>query len=685
MKTMTSCLLTLMLTFTSLQANAAQESVTLTRTATSGSKLETQLSQDIYKSVPYQDSYEEQEAYQAQEDYTVDIPYQENETYYIDVPYQETETYYERVPYEERESYQDTETYYETEYRCKTVTEYEQECKTERMCSREPGDNNCQMVEECGTNIRGERICKTRKVCQSGPDRENCRDQNVCKSVPRSRQQCGNEQVAKTRTVTKYRTVTRYREEQRTRTVTKYRQEARSRTVTKYRQETRTRTVTKYRTVTKCCVTRYREEFDHTWNMNVQVILPAQATLLPNEKETFKVQLAGSEAKPDVTLTVVDSIFGYKLGRKDIKGSSSLIELLLAPKYNQQTLGEKLLNKVELTGDNEETLSELILSDSGIVPRVTTLYKYRILDAQSKQAVAEGDASSEKANKNQVGVKLASALPADADYVIQISATRSGIVLEKSFSFSVTREVQFTRWDSANFGEKTIKNLSLQELKDKSVLNFTDEGARIKLVTQYKILIADKNGKEVSSKVVNASEVLDSAKKASITLDQQAMDLQEDLAVHLVVQRTGKRLEKPLVFQLSKERVFLRLEDLKDRKMISGLGIQGQQSNARLVFQDKIKASSKVKTEYKLTITRHGGFLGLQKKVMAQLTFTQAQMQSTQFSEYLSRLGVSNNDLYDHLTSGSTIYLDLSATRRSVSDKKVLATVRRSAELKIQN
>lgn len=685
MKTITSYLLTILFSLSSLQARADQESASLTRTATSGAKLEAKLSKDIYKSVPYEDTYEEQEAYQAEEEYTVDIPYETTETYYIDVPYQETETYYEQVPYTERESYQDTETYYENEYRCQTVTEYEQECRSERLCSRVPGDQVCQMVEECGTNAHGEKICKTRKVCENGPERENCENKNVCSSVPRSREKCGYEQVAKTRTVTKYRDVTHYRNEQRTRTVTKYRQEARTRTVTKYQQETRTRTVTRYRTVTKCCVTRYRDEFDHTWNLNVQIILPAQAELFANETEKFEINLAGNEAKPDATLKVINSIYGYKLGRKDINANSGAIELHLTPKYNQQTLGEKLLEKVELNGANEDSLDELLITDKGIVPRVTTLYRYRILDAESKQAVSEGEFSSEKATKNIINVQLAHKLPSDVDYVIQISATRSGIVLEKSFSFSVTKDVQFTRWDGAHFNETTLKNLTILEQKQETLLSFSDEGAHPKLVTKYKVVVSNAAGIELGSQVLNASEVLDANQKASIMLDPNLMETQEDLTITLLVERTGKRLEEPVSFQLSTEKIYLRLEDLKDKKKISGLSIKGKQSNAMLVFNDQIKDSSKIKTDYKLTITRYGGFLNLQKKVMAQLTLNQVQMQSSQFAQYLRDLKVSSASLNEHLTSGSTIFLDLTANRKNVADKKVIATIKKSVELKIQN
>ncbi len=685
MKAQLSYILMFLFTVVFFQARAEQPSVTLTRTATSGSKMETQLSQDIYKSVPYQATYEEQEAYSAQEDYTVDIPYQDTETYYVDIPYQETEDYYEQIPYQETESYLDYETYYENEYTCRTVTEYEQQCRTERLCSRRPGDQTCQMVEECGTNALGKPICKTRKVCENGPDREDCENKNVCTSIPRSKQECRNEQVAKTRPVTKYRTVTRYRDERRTRTVTKYREEARTRTVTRYRQETRTRTVTKYRTVTKCCVTEYKSVFDYTWRLDLKIILPAQATLLGNESETFHVALSGTPEKPDVILTPLKTIYGYKVGPKQINASSGLIELMLIPKYNQQSLGEKLLEDAELTGDNEDSFNELIITDRGLVARVTTLYRYRVLDTQTKQTVAEGELSSENAIENTVTAKLSQILPSDSDYIVQISATRSGIVLEKSFSFSISKAVQFKRLNPDDYSEKTLKNIKVLEQKEQAFLLFNDEGAHPKLVTQYKISIENKNGNEVFSKDLFASDILDANKKAQVALDSKVMSLEEDLTIRLTVSRTGKRIEKPLSFQVQTERIYLRLEDLKNKKRVSSLSIQGRKEFAKLVFQDQIKDSTKIQTEYKLTITRNGGFLGLQKKIMAQVTFNQTQMKGDLFSEYLTSLGVSKSALNDHLTSNSTIYLDLTVSRKNTADKKVIAMFRKSVELKIEN
>ncbi len=618
-------------------AFAEQTSATVIHTATSGSKLSAHLSQDIYKSVPYQDTYEEQEPYQAEEQYTVDVPYQE------------------------QEAYQDTETYYENEYRCHNETSTRQECHTERICQPHPGQQQCQMVEECGTNARGEKICKTRKVCERGPDRQDCANQNVCKNVPVTEQKCGYEQVPKTRQVTKYRTVT------------------------KYRKELRTRTVTKYRTVTKCCVTKYRDEFDHTWSQDVQVILPAEATLTGTETESFRLNLVGSESAPDVNLTVIDSIYGYKLKHKDIRSGAGSIELAMAPKYNEKTLGGNLVNKVELTANRDGNWSDLSISDKGIVPRVSTVYRFQIIEMSSKKVVSQGEISSANATHGIVSTKLSETLPSDYDYAIQISATRSGVVLEKAFSFTITKQIEFTRWNADDFGAETISGLALSKQGEETALSFVDKGAHPKLTTTYKITISGDEGKVLWSQSTTASQVLDSKQIAHLALDSQVMSRSEDLKILLSVQRVGRQLNKVVQFEKSLDRPFMRLEDIVDSKKVSSIGISGNKSGAVLFFRDQILDSSRVKTHYRLVMTRKGGLLGRQKIVMSDVSFMQGPlMQSTMFSQALIRLGISSADLNNYVTSGAGLHLDLVVTRKDIIQQKVLATFTKSLDLKVQ-
>ncbi len=308
-KPLSGVILTLLLAVNSFAAPQEKTQDTVTRTAESDSTVRTELSFNVMRQEPYQAEYTERVPYQAQEDYTVDIPYQDTETYYEDVPYTE------RVPYT------DYEEYYDNDYQCHNVTRYKQQCDTDRVCA--PGRRTCQDVEECGNNSRGERICKRRNVCRDDGPRD-CRDVRKCRQEPYTDRECGYERVRKTRPVTRYRNETRYR------------QELRTRTVTRYRQETRTRTVTRYREETRCCVTKYRDVFDHQFTQPVAVVFPAEAALLAGEIENVQMILTGTESAPQVSALVQSNVFEYVVDQTRVDGREKVFVLKIVPKWTEQ-------------------------------------------------------------------------------------------------------------------------------------------------------------------------------------------------------------------------------------------------------------------------------------------------------------------------------------------------------------
>ncbi len=314
------------------QASFEKTSDRLTRSA-GAQQVQTILSKNIFRSVPYQANYDEQ------------VPYQDTETYYEQIPYQDTETYTEQIPYQDTETYTDYESYNDQEYRCHNERQDHQDCRTEQdcrnvgggkqcrdqqVCSNQGGGQHCQDVEECGVNAQGKKICKTRQVCTNEPGRQECHNENKCYEVPGERQ-CTPRQVCtnnpQDHQVCNYETVTKTRPVQRTRTVTKYRQEQRTRDVTKYRQEARTRTVTKYRAESKCCVTQYRDEFDHQAQLEVIVQFPADAVLQPDEQETLKVVLSGDEAQPSAQVSFERSVYIYQVASQILNGHTFIIQL----------------------------------------------------------------------------------------------------------------------------------------------------------------------------------------------------------------------------------------------------------------------------------------------------------------------------------------------------------------------
>lgn len=487
LKPLFGVILTLILSSTSIAAPQEKTKDALTRSSAEGNTVRTELSLNVNRSEPYQDTYTEKVPYQAQEEYTVDIPYETTENYVVDipyqdtetytenVPYQETETYWEKVPYTERVPYTDYEEYYDNEYSCQSVTRYREQCHSEQLCV--PGNRVCQDVTECGTNSRGEKICKTRTECRDSGERQ-CKDVPKCQQVPYQEQECGYRPVRKTRAVTRYRdetqyrderrtrTVTKYRQETRTRTVTRYRQETRTRNVTKYRQETRTRTVTRYRDEQKCCVTRYRDVFDHQFTQPVSVVFPAEAALLAGEVEKIQVVLSGSEAQPKVSIQVKSDVFSYVVAEERQDGRDKVFVLALTPKFTGQNAGTETIQGLKLSfssGQAKVSFKETLSS-----ARLVSEYLVQIVDQQSQQVLFEQRASNTEAKIMEVVVP---GLAREGKYNINLSVSRKGVnVAGGAIAFS----------QSAVYEKKELDQDEVKALSDKalvSLLSIQGQGA----------------------------------------------------------------------------------------------------------------------------------------------------------------------------------------------------------------
>ncbi|WP_374001803.1 hypothetical protein [Bdellovibrio bacteriovorus] len=494
LKPLIGVIVTLMIGASAFAAPQETKQTTLTRTAQSANTVRGELSANVYKQEPYQANYTEQVPYQAEETYYVDVPYQAEETYTVDIPYQTTETYYENVPYTERVAYTDYEEYWDTEYQCRNVTKYRQECSNERLC--EPGGRTCQPITECGTNAHGERICKTRNECTEGP--RVCRDVPSCRQVPYTDRECSNERVRKTRPVTRYRDETHYRQELRTRTVTKYRQETRTRTVTKYRSEARTRTVTKYREETRCCVTKYREVFDHQFTQPVSVIFPQEAALLAGESEQIKLVLSGTEAKPEVQMTIQSDIFTYVVAESKQEGREKVFVVKTTPKWNEANAGTATVTDLKLQfnkGQGQITFKETIGS-----ARVTSVYTVVIRDQQSQAVVFEQRAENTAAKIVTIATP---GLAREGQYSIQLRVERHGVnVASGALSFEQTALYEKKELDQDEV--QNLKNASQVQIlriegagADRVVIIRDQTPAMEEVQSQYKLVVWKKlsNGK----------------------------------------------------------------------------------------------------------------------------------------------------------------------------------------------
>lgn len=507
----------------SSSGNAAPQektSTTLIRDLSQGTTLRAEMALNVFRQEPYQAEYTER------------VPYQAEETYTVEVPYQTTETYYENVPYTERVPYTDYEDYYENEYVCRNVTRYRQECHNERVCA--PGGGRvCQPITECGINSRGERVCKTRNECRDGGPRE-CRDVPKCQQVPYTDRECGYQSVRKTRPVTRYRDEVRHRQEQRTRTVTRYRSEERTRTVTKYRDEVR------------CCVTKYRDVFDHQFTQPVAIVFPAEAVLLQGEMEKVLVTLRGSEASPDVQISIQSDIFSYTIEQVRTEGRDRVFILKMSPRWTEANAGASTVQGLKLSfskGQGKVSFKETVAS-----PRMTSTYSVEIRDQQSQALVFEQQLQVAEAKTIEVA---AANVVREGKYNVSLTVLRQGAnVLGGTITFAQTAVYEKKELEQDEI--QNLRNKSQVQLiaiegqgSDRTVIVRDQTPALEEIKTTYKLVVWKKlsNGKIewLGEKSFARDELVSSGDNLGISLKSVGVNppAGQRLYLDLVVNRTS--------------------------------------------------------------------------------------------------------------------------------------------------
>ncbi len=414
-----------------LAAPAENSVQSLVRTSASGLVLQATLTKNINRQEAYQAEYIEKVPYQAQEAYT------DYESY----------TDYERQCHNEydnqcRNSYErQCRTSYErvchNEQRCHQVSQ--PQCRNEVVCHQGSSNQNCQNVQECGTNALGQQICKTRQVCNGTPGgqvcenvqrcdngyRNECNTEYVCNNEPRQvcenvpRQICENvpHQVCQNVAVTKQRAVTKYR------------------------------TVTKYKNETRCCKTAYRDVFDHQQSMDVVVQFPQGSELSGSKKEKFQVSLLGTEASPDVALKVISQTHRYQVVNKEINGNQAVITLdvvgggVVNPPDNggpvdgqDPALGPNSIKdlKMKIMGDKSVVV---VFSDNGVRSDIDTSYELIVTDINGNVETQKEVASNGRAS---VTVTMDDKLSYRETHTLELRVTRSGAGLVEPISFSRT-------------------------------------------------------------------------------------------------------------------------------------------------------------------------------------------------------------------------------------------------------
>lgn len=669
------CALSLVASTTVYAAPTEQPAQVLTRTAQSGNILETTLTKNQFRQEPYQEEYE------------------------VQVPYQTTETYYEDVPYQVEEAYTDYEQQCRQEYRCHDVPHqecgYEQECRTvdggqscrqerqchtvgggqecrqERVCKPTPGQQRCETVTECGTNAQGQQICKDRKVChqegggedcdyvqrcENRPGREECSYNNVCTNNPdrrecsneyrcrtTTRSECGNESVCSSVPVTKYRTVT------------------------KYRKEAREREVTKYRTETRCCVTKYREVFDHQDSLRVTVRFPQGSELLANETEKLKVTFVGDASKPDLQVDLGETVLGYTVANVAVQGASATVDLALAPKYSADQVGEKTVSAVKLMIKPQG--SAIALTDAvATKARLVSAYSAVIKDKQSGAIVAQ--VQSAGTQSTNVVIPVPQTLSADLDYSLEVTVQRSGVVLAAPVSFVKKAEFLFDRIDASQLGVATIRDIKLVDAGKDVSLTFVDKGANKLYETDYQISLSGvKDQQVVFQKEINSEELLKADGSAQLLIPGAQINDTQDYKLTLVVARSGRVLSEAVNFvALGNYARVLDGKPFANEALVGNLDIQGSEAAALLVLKDAAPAHAAVTKTYKVKLERTAGFLGTKKETLVEkiLTADQVKLDAGGIAKIkIASLGVDSGDLSKYVRDGKNIFVTVTFIRQS--------------------
>ncbi len=587
-------LLSLSLSLPSFGLKPDVKQAQITRTADNAASVSTQLSLDVYRTETYEDNY------------TVQVPYDFDETYYVDVPYQDLETYTDYEEYWDRERVCRDKTEWEDkcDTRRKCEPKYERRCETKRVCSvrlpgllnalvvlygsyeamaggkdrnddrgrdnnnnnndrdrdrdrdrgnsnnsgnnswghgdnrgnnngwsgkpdnhdRDHGDNNHDRDHGHGNNNNHDHNCRDVQQCDNVRVGEDCRDVRECRKVSHNITKCEMEDVRKTRPVLKQRWVTHYRQEQRTRTVTRYRDEIR------------------------CCVTKTRSVFDHTYTADVELQFPAAASLDAGEKETFSVSLAND----GIIVDSVAALYTY-VPRIERNGDRFTVQMDLVPTYGAGALGADTMSGFELSEKGDK--ARLTFSDKGVVPKVQTQYKLTLTGADGQQ-LFQGDRV--QAAETAVSWELPVALQAKSSVTVRLEVVRQGAVLVAPVSFAVDNVLTVADedpvYDPALYMDANrVGKFSLAGNGAAFMLYFRDmTDANPAVVTEYTVkvsigstVIVNKAFSRGAIPVTADGRTGLSVKDLGMSSDgAQALVAGTPITVSLTVRRSGKRLPK---------------------------------------------------------------------------------------------------------------------------------------------
>lgn len=161
-----------------------------------------------------------------------------------------------------------------------------------------------------------------------------------------------------------------------------------------------------------------------------------------------------------------------------------------------------------------------------------------------------------------------------------------------------------------------------------------------------------------------------SPQRARTEIPLSGVQMYQDYKVILSVERSGEVIDGKVVrFVKAVALPFERLSiaDYARADQFRLIDIRGQSQNAKLVFLDESPQHERVKSVYKVTITRKGGFMWRKTITMASATLYREKLveQVGVYTLPLTDLGVSNADIKKHLNENSRVTVHIEVIRSS--------------------
>lgn len=539
---------------------------TFQRTANSDTTLSVTLSQDVYRTESYED------------------------------------TYIESVPYQETEWYTDYETYYEDKEVCENVPVNDRVCRDVERCADVPvTDRVCRNERQCrSVPVRD---CERREECRDTPGGRRCRPVNDC--TTRHEEQCDTVPVCRERT--------RYERQCHTRPVcedrTRYEYRCRTEVVERRRPVERQRTVTKYRDEVRCCVTRYRDVYDRTWTLPVEVVFPQESVLLPGESESVRVTLQGPESAPSAQVRVRSDIFNYEIVRSGIEGRAYRAHMQIKPHLTESELGASSISSLKLLF-NREGAARVEFFDKSVKTRVNSEYIIQVLDHETGQLVAEKVMPAQ--GDDHIVMSLSEALEPNRDYVFVLTVNREGVVLVDPVNFNIEGAYEYVRLDPDYFGPDSVLTPRVKRMDDQVLMYIKDSGLADNVNTSYLITLTDKqSGVVLALEEVRPEDLVVDEKLGLIWAVELDNLYQVDVDWVLSASRTSLFLEEDISFEKSGTNYFhIDLEPYKLEHNLKDLSIEGIQQDTVISFVDDTEVRDALDTKYIIEVWYKGFFVG---------------------------------------------------------------------------